>query len=379
MKKTVLWVIVILVLVLVGYSLSQNSGSDVAEETGPIKVGFIAPLSEDAAVYGEPGRNVVALAIKEINEAGGVNGRMIEAIYEDGLCNGADATNAANKLINVDKVKIIIGGFCSSESLAVAPLAEAAGVLLLSPGSSSPDLTGIGQFFARTYPSDAAQGGILAEAAIERGYSTVAVMQEQTDYALGVHNAFKARFEELGGTITAEVFATETTDFRTPLAKLQAENPDALFVDTQTPAVAERILKQVSDLGWDPEIITNDVLAGSPEVIANNSELLEGAITAEFVADNENEMFQALLENYEAEYGIELAFQSYGQTEYDAVYLIARGIEEVGENPEALAKWIREVSDFEGASGNLIIGENGDRVGGHSLKVIENGEAVLAQ
>lgn len=377
MSKSGIILIIIIVLIAIGFGLSRDG---TPSETGPIKIGFIAPLSGDAAVYGEPGRNVVALAVAEINNEGGVNGRLLEVIYEDGKCNGKDATNAAQKLINIDKVKIIIGGFCSSESLAVVPLAEANKVFLLSPGSSSPDLTNVSEFFARTYPSDATQGAVLAEEAFNnRDWKKVAFIQESLDYPLGVYNAFADTFIELGGEIIKEEFPTNTTDFRTMLTKLKAEKPDALFVDSQTPAVSERILQQLSDLDWKPNIIVNDVVAGDADTITNNAVVLEGAIAAEFGVDPENPQFQALLENYQTIYGDELPFQSYGQTEYDAVYLLRDALLEVGEDATKLASWFREVDGWQGASGSVTIGSDGDRTGGHVLKVIKDGIVTEAQ
>lgn len=377
MSKSGIIVIIIIVLVAIGFGLSRDG---TPSETGPIKIGFIAPLSGDAAVYGEPGRNVVALAVAEINKEGGVNGRLLEVIYEDGKCNGKDATNAAQKLINIDKVKIIIGGFCSSESLAIVPLAEANKVFLLSPGSSSPDLTNVSEFFARTYPSDATQGTVLAEEAFNnRDWKKVAFMQESLDYPLGIYNAFTDTFIKLGGEVIKEEFPTNTTDFRTMLTKLKAEKPDALFVDSQTPAVSERILQQLSDLDWKPNIIVNDVVAGDAGTITNNAVVLEGAIAAEFGTDPENPKFQSLLQNYLTTYGDELPFQSYGQTEYDAVYLLRDALLEVGEDATKLARWFREVDGWQGTSGSVTIGSDGDRTGGHVLKIIKDGIVTEAQ
>ena len=135
--KIVIWVVVVLVVLWGGYSFLQSPSEPVS--TDPTKIGFIGPLTGDAAVYGELLRNVIQLAVNEINAAGGIGGRQIEMIYEDGKCNGKDGANAMQKLVNVDQVKIVIGGFCSSESLAAAPIAMNNKVLLFSPGSSSPE------------------------------------------------------------------------------------------------------------------------------------------------------------------------------------------------------------------------------------------------
>ncbi|MBL8031327.1 MAG: ABC transporter substrate-binding protein, partial [Candidatus Doudnabacteria bacterium] len=201
MTNTTKWVIGIVVVLVVIIGLvqankkdsSQTTGSGgtttKVESSGPIKVGVILPLTGDAAAYGEPMRNALTLAADDVNKNGGVGGKDIVLIYEDGKCSGKDAASAASKLVSIDKVQVIIGGFCSSESLAALPVVETAKVALFSGGSSSPDLTGKSRFFFRDYPSDASQGKVLAELAWKRGLKKVAFIQEQLDYPWGLYKA----------------------------------------------------------------------------------------------------------------------------------------------------------------------------------------------
>ena len=131
---------ILLCLIFAGCTITGN----VTKET--IRIGAIGPFTGDAAVYGQSEKNAIELAVQEINLDGGINGKKLEVIYEDGKCNGMDAATAAQKLINVDKVDIILGGVCSGETLAIAPLAEANEVLVFSSFSSSPDVTNAGDF-----------------------------------------------------------------------------------------------------------------------------------------------------------------------------------------------------------------------------------------
>ncbi len=373
--KIVIWLIVIVIVIAIGASLSRKGGDT---GTGPIKIGIIAPLTGDGAVYGEPARNVYQLAVEEINAAGGVSGRMIELIIEDGKCNGKDGASAMQKLVNVDKVQVVIGGICSSETLAAIPVGEPQKVVLFSPAASSPDLTGKSAYFFRNYPSDASQGKVLAELAWnEKKWKTVVFIQEQLDYPLGIYKAFSATFEALGGTVTKEEFPSATTDFRSTITKIKGQNPDAVFVDTQAPAAADRILKQMKELKWSKPILVNDATAGDPKTISDNQAILEGALTAEFGIDPANPKFQALLAAYKTKYGTDLPYQSYGQTEYDAIYMIKDAIMTVGLNGEKIATWSRTVKDWDGASGMITIGADGDRVSGHVAKVIKNGKVEL--
>jgi branched-chain amino acid transport system substrate-binding protein len=376
--KAIVWIIVI-VLVIWGISaLTKSSKSNKGEEGATYKVGIILPLTGDAAAYGEPARNVITMATDEINKAGGVNGKNLEMIFEDGKCAGPSAASAAQKLVSVDKVQVIIGGFCSSESLAAEPITTAAKVLLFSAASSSPDLTGKSKFFVRNYPSDSAQGKVLANIAYnDKGWKNVAFMQEQLDYPLGIYKAFDSNFTALGGKTTKEEFPSSNAEFRTALTKIRAQNPDALFIDTQTSAVAERILKQMSELKWQVPLLVSDAVSGDTKAVASNKTALEGTLAAEFSTDSTNAKFKHLVDTYKQLYKADLPYQSYGQTEYDSLFILADGIKAVGYDGEKLANWMRTVKDWQGASGKVTIGSDGDVAGGHIPKIIKSGIVEL--
>ena len=387
MSKGVKWaigVVAVLIVVLGAWTLFASMATDdtpvveeeVTEDTSPIVVGFISPLTGDAAAYGEPGQKVTQLAVDEINAAGGINGRDLQVIYEDGKCNGKDAASAMQKLVNVDKVQAVIGGFCSSESLAAAPIANANKVLLFSPGSSSPDLTNAGPYFFRDYPSDASQGAVFADVAYNtKEWRKVAVIQEQLDYPLGIYNAFNAAYSELGGEVVRETFAPETSDFRTGLTKLEKEEPDALLISVQTPASAETILKQLGDIDWAPNLIGVDIIPGS-DIPKDSPELVEGMLTAEFGVDPDNEIFQNFALAYKIKYGEEVPFASYAQAEYDAVYVLAEALKAVGNDGMALQGWFAAMEPYDGASGSVEFDENGDRTVGHRAEVILDGKVL---
>lgn len=355
----------------------QNGWPRISILDNSIKIGFIAPLSGDGAVYGLPGKNIVAMAVQEINIAGGINGKPIEVVYLDGKCTSAGGAAAMQELVTAHRVKVVIGGFCSSESLAAVPIAAAHSTTMLSPASSSPDLTGVSPFFFRNYPSDAAQGRVLAEAIYtQKKFSKVAFIQEQSDYPVGIYRAFASRFEQLGGTLIKEEFSKDTTDFARRLTTLRQENPDALFVNTQTPASAERIFATLTDMKWNPFLLVSDVIPGDTDTIARNVAVLEGALFAEFDTDESNTRFQNMRGAYQRKYGEEMPYQSYGQTIYDAVYLVRDALLVVGNDAPKIAAWLRGVRSWPGASGTITIGPDGDRVSGHSLRMIKNGQVV---
>lgn len=375
MKKVIIWIVVVVVVIL-GLSALAGKGPSGAttDVAGSVyKIGVISPLTGDGAVYGELARNVSELAAEEINAAGGINGKQVQLIIEDGKCSGA-SVSAAQKLVNVDKVQVILGGFCSAETLAALPVAEAGKVALFSPASSNPSLTGKSPYFFRNFPSDSSQGVVLAQTAYDLGKRKVAFLQEQTDYTVGIYNAFEAKFTSLGGTVVKEEYAPTAKDFRSQLVKLQAQKPDALFLDANTPASMEAITQQLVALKWNVALFTNDVILGAADVITKYKATLEGMIGAEFSVDPTNAKFKHLTEAYKAKYNAELPYQSYGQTVYDSVYIAKDAIAAVGYDGTKIAAFGHSISNWQGAAGSVTIGSDGDIVGGHKPAIVKNGK-----
>src|SRR3989344_2463348 len=136
MNKSV-WVILILLVFLVGggwltFNTARSAG---AKARAPIEIGFIGPLTGDAASLGAPSKGAVEVAVDGVNAGGGVGGRQLHVTYEDGQCNAQAATNAASKLINQGGVVAIIGGLCSPETAAFGPMAMQANITVISFGS----------------------------------------------------------------------------------------------------------------------------------------------------------------------------------------------------------------------------------------------------
>ncbi len=343
------------------------------EDTGNIKIGFIGPLTGAGAPYGEPARGALQIAVDEINANGGVSGRNIEVIYEDGKCSNKDAVNAAQKLINVDKVKVIIGGLCSGETLAIAPITEAARVILFSPGSSAPSITHAGDYVFRNHVSDIYGGEFLATTVVEK-HSRPAIFSESTDYSQGLRGSFSQSLKNLGkAAVSDESFESATKDFRTMLAKAKAANPDSLVLIAQTAGNAAAIAKQARELGLAQQLYSA-YLAG-PEYLAAGR-AVEGTIMIDDVSLT-NVKGRELLRKYAGRFGSEPAYSIYAGGSYDALYILAGAIEKVGENSSEIRDYLYRFPSYDGVVGNYHFDQNGDVVGlALTVKKVENGEFV---
>ena len=268
--KLVIGLIIAGVVVLILTALPAKSPGIPEADTSSIKLGFIGPLTGDVANVGQNAKAAVEIAVEEVNAQGGVNGRVLEMVYEDSQCDGATASNAVNKLINIDKVVMILGGACSGETLAFTGLAEQTQTPVLSYCSSAPAISQAGDFIFRNYPSDTFQGSFVADYVFNTlSKKNVAVLYVKSDWGNGIKDVFVNKFKELGGTIAVEEGYEQTArDLRTNLTKIKSAKPDLLYFLGYTEASIPG-LKQVAELKlglpilggdtWDDSKIWTDV------------------------------------------------------------------------------------------------------------------------
>jgi branched-chain amino acid transport system substrate-binding protein len=363
--------LVVIVVVLGGWYLGRDT---TPAQTGPIKIGFIAPLTGDAASIGESMRNAVMIAVDEVNAAGGINGRPVEMIYEDGKC-GTAAADAAQKLINVDGVHYILGGACSGETLAAAPIAERRKVILLSAVSSSPEITTAGDYIFRNFASDASSGDKIAQIITAKGYTTVAVIAEQTDYSQALKKVFEQKYASLGGSIVAsEGYSTTNKDFRTLIAKVKASDAQALYLIPQTPATGEILLQQIKSSGLSLPKFSNELVTTASFL---KSGISEGIIYAEVGFDKEAPASKNFFDTYLARFNSIDANTPpvYLASQYDAAKILFEQIAKQGDDVEKVKQGLYGIKGRVGAASTVTMDSNGDAILEYVLKVIKNGKS----
>lgn len=340
-----------------------------------IRIGYIGPLTGDAASYGSDTLNGARIAVDDMNSKGGVNGKKIELIAEDGRCNGADAANAAQKLINVDQVVAIIGGQCSSETLAIAPIAEAAKVLLISPLSSNPSITDAGDYIFRVTPSDALKGKAVDAFIKTGGFTKVAMISENTDFCQGFREAIKKNMPAGVNLVFDEVVDASTKDYRTLMTRLQSVDFDVFIPNGQADATVAEMVKQKLEQGMTQQIIGSD---GSDS--ARLGEIAREAVEGMYVLS-----LPALDESVPAAKSFGSIFrQRYDEPKqslywaalaYDAGNVAMKALAE--ETPEKAKDSLYAIKEYQGLSGTFNFDKNGDVVGlPFGLKVFKNGILV---
>jgi branched-chain amino acid transport system substrate-binding protein len=223
---------------------------------GALKVAILAPLSGSVATFGQSTKEGAQMAIDEWNAKGGVLGRQITTIVEDSQCKPDPAVNAANKVIDQDQVKFIIGEVCSSASIPVSKITTAKKVLQISPTSTNDALT-VGSdgkavpYVFRACYNDSFQGQVVANFAFKNlNFKTAFVLADQTNpYTVGLANSFEKQFTANGGKVVGKENYTGTdTDFSAILAKIAAAKPDMVFLGDYYPTV-NLFYKQAKEKG----------------------------------------------------------------------------------------------------------------------------------
>ena len=337
----------------------------------PFRIGVMESVTGPGDTYGNVAVQAKQMAVDEINDAGGVNGRMLELIVEDSKCSAQDAIIAYNKLTDVDGVKIILGTSCSSAMLGAAPLAEEEGVILFSGLATNPDIANAGDYIFRTAMSDAQLGIDTGNVLWADGIRTLATISETTDYAEGVRRTSVEQFEKRGGQVVGEErYGSDVADFRTPLTKLFSEKPDALHVAAQSEFSGGTIIKQARELGYEGPIYSDIVPVGTTALeVAGDAATGVKAIIADI--DPDNVKGAAVLANFRVRYEY-VTLPWYIGSAYDDVYITAECLEKTGDDQDAdgFRDCLYDIT-FSGAIGEDYSFDSNGEVGGLSNVVVQ--------
>ena len=198
-----------------------------------ILIGEYGSFTGSEATFGTSTHNGAQMAVDEINAAGGIKGKKLKLIYYDDQGKAEEAAAAVTRLITKDKVVAIIGEVASTRSLAAAPIAQSNKIPMISPSSTNPKVTEVGDYIFRVCFIDPFQGTVMALFATnELKAKKVAILRDtKSDYSMGLADFFIKKFQDLGGKIVAdESYESGAVEYRGQLTKIKAAKPDAIFV-----------------------------------------------------------------------------------------------------------------------------------------------------
>jgi branched-chain amino acid transport system substrate-binding protein len=356
--------------------------TDAAPDGETIKIGALYGVTGGMSSIDEPGLNGFQLAAKQINEAGGINGQMIEVIAIDGKSDQTATTSAATELIEVHGVVAIGGLNDSTFALAAGPIAQTAGIPFVTAGATLPTLPEqVGDYFFMAPFGDDAQAYAIADYGLnELGAQTAYMLVDQAyDFTTALASFFQERWTANGGEIVLEdTYNSGDTDFSAQIARVRAldPQPDVLFISA-IPNEAGITTKQFRDAGLTQPILSGDGF-DTPliaDVAGENADAVYYSTHASL--DNTAEIVQNFVAAYEAEYGRrpENAFAALG---YDTMNLIADAISRAGStDPDAIRDALAATEGFAGVTGTISYPE-GQRKPSKSVTIIQVQDGVYS-
>lgn len=347
------------------------------EPTDTIRIGEFIAMTGPEAAFGQSSDKGIRLAVDEANAQGGIRGKMIRLISADRT---GTPSAIVKRLITKDHVLAILGEIASGRSLAAAPIAQQLKVPMISPSSTNPKVTQIGNYIFRTCFIDPFQGPVMASFAYQdlKLRKVAILMDQDSDYSRGLTEFFRKKFEKLGGKIvTVERFTAGDTDFAAQLKRLRRFHADGIYIPAYYPEVGRiaqqaRVLKIKLPLlgsdGWD-----------SPRLFEIGGKAIQGAyFSSHYSAENPAAQTKAFIKAFQEKYhDVPNGLAASG---YDAARVLIAAMRRAAKlNSRAIRDEVAKTTGYHGATGTITINvhRNADKdvfvvqIKDHGLKFIK--------
>lgn len=303
--KTTSLAILVLAIAGVGCTTRQVPQSSESSSSDALLIGEVSSMTGAEATYGMNAHQGIALAIQEINEAGGVKGKKLKLLTLDSQGKPDESTRALTKLISKDKVSAVLAGVISSNALAMAPIAQQNKIPFVATIATHPKVTTLGDYIFRVCLMDSFQGKVMAKFALENlKVKKVAILRDvKSDYSIGLSETFTSVIREGGGEIVmSQTYTANDNDFKSQLTAVRAKNPEAIFIPGYYTDVS-LIARQARELGMNIPLLGGDGW-DSPKLKEIGGEALTGSYFVSFYsAEQATPSLKAFIERYKKAYG----------------------------------------------------------------------------
>lgn len=329
----------------------------------PITIGLILAKTGIASLDNQAGAKGADLAVKELNDTGGILGRPLRIIEFDNQSTPLGSSNAAKMAVH-QGVSAVIGPYRSSHALSAAPILQAAGIPMIAPTATTPEVTLVGNYIFRVCFTDGFQGRVLADFARNdlKAQSAAVIINTSEQYSIFLSDSFKAFFTKNGGKIVLEDhYSGKAVDFSDILTRINAIRPDICFIPGYS-RDSGLFIRHASKMEISLQFLGGD--AWGEQILDYAGTALEGAYFSAIwhpdIASERNDhlkrlYFKELSEPIENNYRIPLT--------YDAVHLLADAIKRAGSTePSKIQAALARTSGFQGVTGTITFDENGDPV-----------------
>ena len=360
-------------------SIFAGCGDDAKSDE--IKIGANFELTGNVANYGSATLDGLKLAIKEVNDAGGVNGKKITIVDADNKSEASEAVNAATKLISDDKVNVIVGPAVTANVIAESQVATDDKIPVVAPDATSPEVTvengQVKPYIFRSCFIDPQQGTVMAKFATEnlKAKTAVIYVDNSTDYSKSLGKVFKEKFEAAGGKVLdQQAFVAKDQDFKATLTTLKAANADVIFVPAYYEEVG-KIVKQARELGITCPILGTDGWDDSKVADIAGADALNNTFFSTHYSDKDDSV-KGFVEAFKQEYGhMPNVFAALG---YDAGKMIVDAIKRAGsDDPEKIRQALEETKDLQVGTGTITMDKNHNPIKQAVILENKNGDRVM--
>jgi branched-chain amino acid transport system substrate-binding protein len=332
--------------------------------TGDIKVGVYADLTGKTSSFGKSTKDGITMASEEINAAGGIDGRKLVLVVEDDQGVPANAKTVVSKLITSDSVQAVLGEVASTNTLSAAPVAQEKHIPMITPSSTNPKVTQVGDYIFRVCFIDPFQGSVMAKFAANtlKAKKAAILGDVNSDYSKGLTQFFKEEFTKLGGTISAEsTYTQDDNDFKGQLTAIRASNPDVIYIPGYYSQVGI-IAKQARELGMNVPLLGGDGW-DSPDLFKLGGDALANSyISNHYSVDDPSPAIQKFVAAYKKRFNGE-APDAIAALAYDSCYVLANAIRTAKTTePAKLRDAIAATTDYAGVTGKISINKDRDAV-----------------
>ena len=340
-----------------------------------ILIGEVGSLTGSEAAFGISTRNGIELALEEANAAGGVKGKKVKVVVYDDQSKPEEAANATTRLVTQDKVKLLLGEVASSNSLAMAPIAQENHVPMISPSSTNPAVTEKGDYIFRVCFIDPFQGFVMAKYAHEDlKFKRVAILKDvKSAYSVGLTEVFERKFTEMGGKVAGiESYSKGDTDFRSQLTAIKKLKAEGIYIPGYYNDVGI-IARQARELGIKVVLMGGDGW-DSEKLFELGGEAIEGSfVSNHYSPEDPSPQVQNFISKYKVKFsGVPDSLAALG---YDAANVAIEAMKRAPDlSGPALRDELAKTKDFPGVAGTISMNERRDAVKPAVVLLVKDGK-----